>query len=272
MLRRPRKQKRWQPILYIALLAAVVAAMYFLSRLDQPVEMERGHSKGDTIDVAIEYSPLTYYTYGNDIGGFDHDLLMLFSRQQRRPVKFHPIVTLEQALAGLRDSSFDILVVQFPITAQAKREYLFTRPIYLDHQVLVQRKPAPVKSQLDLAGDTVWIVKGSPMKARIEGLCREIGDTIHIVEDPTSGAEQLLLRVAAGEIKQAVVNANVAETLADKLPKLDTSVDISLSQFQSWMLRHDEKPLADSINAWLDQAKATREYEQLKLRYDITTE
>ena len=183
-------------------------------------------------------------------------------------MKFHPIVTLSRGLEGLNDSTYDVLVAQFPTTVDGRERYLFTNPIYIDKQVLVQRAQNGIKRHFQLAGDTVWVVKGSPMKERIEGLSREIGDTIHVMTDPTYGAEQLLLRVAAGEIKYAVVNQSIARIMAEKVPGLDISIDISLSQFQAWVLRKNNQALCDSLNRWIDAAKANHDlFEQLNTRY-----
>lgn len=269
MLRERRKVIKGQTILYVALLGVTIALMVMLSRCDQPRPAAIDHpSGGDTLDVAIEYSPITYYSYDDTLGGFDYDLLRLISQHCGRPMKFHPIVTLSRGLEGLNDSTYDVLVAQFPTTVDGRERYLFTNPIYIDKQVLVQRAQNGIKRHFQLAGDTVWVVKGSPMKERIEGLSREIGDTIHVMTDPTYGAEQLLLRVAAGEIKYAVVNQSIARIMSDKVQGLDISIDISLSQFQAWVLRKNNQALCDSLNRWIDAAKANHDlFEQLNTRY-----
>ena len=269
MLRERRHAIKGQAVLYVALLALTVALMVMLSHCDQPLPLAGDQpSGGDTLDVAIEYSPITYYSYDDTLGGYDYDLLRLIGQHSGRPMKFQPIVTLSRGLEGLNDSTYDVLVAQFPTTAAGRERYLFTNPIYIDKQVLVQRASTGVKRQFQLAGDTVWVVKGSPMKERIEGLSREMGDTIHVMTDPTHGAEQLMLRVAAGEIKFAVVNQSIARVMASKVAGLDISVDISLSQFQAWVLRKDNTPLCDSLNRWIDVIKADKAlYDQLNTRY-----
>ncbi len=269
MLRERRKVIKGQTLLYVALLGVTIALMVMLSRCDQPRPAAIDHpSGGDTLDVAIEYSPITYYSYDDTLGGFDYDLLRLISQHCGRPMKFHPIVTLSRGLEGLNDSTYDVLVAQFPTTVDGRERYLFTNPVYIDKQVLVQRAQNGIKRHFQLAGDTVWVVKGSPMKERIEGLSREIGDTIHVMTDPTYGAEQLLLRVAAGEIKYAVVNQSIARIMSDKVQGLDISIDISLSQFQAWVLRKNNQALCDSLNRWIDAAKANHDlFEQLNTRY-----
>ena len=270
MMKQQLTAKRGQMILYMVLLAIVVACMVALSMCDKPVEgPDTRPSGGDTLDIAIEYSPVTYYTYNDTLGGYNYDLLRMMSRIARRPMKFHPVVTLEKALAGLNEGRYDVVVAQFPMTAGDTARYAFTDPIYIDQQVLVQRRGSgAIHSQLDLAGDTVWVVKGSPMAHRIASLSREIGDTIYVHVDELYGPEQLMMMVAGGEIRYAVVNRSIARAMASQLPNLDRSVAISLSQFQSWMVAKDRQGLCDSLNRWHNQIKLdTAAYLDLQRRY-----
>jgi membrane-bound lytic murein transglycosylase MltF len=252
------------------LLAVVVGCMVVLSLCDRPkVAGNERPSGGDTLDIAIEYSPVTYYTYGDTLGGYNYDLLRMMSQRTGRPMKFHPIVTLEKALAGLEDGRFDVVVAQFPMTAGDTARFAFTEPIYIDQQVLVQRRGShAIHSQLDLAGDTVWVVKGSPMVQRIASLSREIGDTIYVHVDELYGPEQLMMMVSAGEIRYAVVNRSIARAMATNLPNLDRSVPISLSQFQSWLVAKERHTLCDTLNRWHEMVKSdTAAYLGLQRRY-----
>ncbi len=256
MLRQLHCAKRGQMILYGTLLAVVVGCMVALSMCDKPKVPEGAHSGGDTLDVAIEYSPVTYYTYADTLGGYNYDLLRLMSAKSGRPMKFHPVVTLEKALDGLDGGQYDMVVAQFPMTARDKSRFAFTDPIYVDQQVLVQRRDShAIHSQLELAGDTVWVVKGSPMIERIASLSREIGDTIYVQVEELYGPEQLLMMVAGGDIRYAVVNRTIARAMTKRLPNLDRSVAISLSQFQSWMVSKRRQGLCDSLNMWHRQLR-----------------
>ncbi len=269
-MRQLQPAKRGQMIIYLILLAVVVGCMVALSFCDKPiVDAQSSPSGGDTLDIAIEYSPVTYYTYDDTLGGYNYDLLRMISDSVGCPMKFHPVVTLEKALAGLDDGRYDIVVAQFPMTAGDTARFAFTEPIYIDQQVLVQRRGSQaIHSQLDLAGDTVWVVKGSPMIQRIANLSREIGDTIYVHVDELYGPEQLMMMVSSGEIRYAVVNRSIARAMASVLPNLDRSVAISLSQFQSWMVSKNRKSLCDSLNLWHNQVKRdTAAYLGLQRRY-----
>lgn len=267
---RQQPARRGQMLLYLALLAVVVACMVALSLCDRPATPpEEQPSGGDTLDIAIEYSPVTYYTYDDTLGGYNYDLLRMMSDSTGCPMKFHPIVTLEKALTGLEEGRYDVVVAQFPMTAGDTSRFSFTHPIYLDQQVLVQRRGKhAVHSQLDLAGDTVWVVKGSPMMQRIASLSREIGDTIYTHVDELYGPEQLMMMVASGEVRYAVVNRSIARAMIPHLPNLDCSIAISLSQFQSWMVAKGRQSLSDSLNLWHEQLQRdTATYRGLQRRY-----
>lgn len=270
MMRQLHPAKRGQITLYVILLAMVVGFMVALSMCDKPVvDPDDSPSGGDTLDIAIEYSPVTYYTYDDTLGGYNYDLLRIIADSVGCPMKFHPVVTLEKALAGLDDGRYDVLVAQFPMTAGDTSKFTFTEPIYIDQQVLVQRRGSQaIHSQLDLAGDTVWVVKGSPMVGRIASLSREIGDTIYVHVDELYGPEQLMMMVSSGEIRYAVVNRSIARAMATRLHNLDRSVAISLSQFQSWMVAKNRHGLCDSLNRWHEQVKLdTATYLGLQRRY-----
>ena len=269
-MRQEHSAKKGQLMLYGTLLAVVVGCMVALSLCDKPKENPLTmRSGGDTLDIAIEYSPVTYYTYDDTLGGYNYDLLRMISQRAGQPMKFHPIVTLEKALSGLEDGHYDIVVAQFPMTAGDTARFAFTDPIYIDQQVLVQRRSRhAIHSQLDLAGDTVWVVKGSPMVQRIASLSREIGDTIYVHVEELYGPEQLIMMVSAGEIRYAVVNRSIARAMAANLPNLDRSVPISLSQFQSWLVSKERQTLCDSLNRWHEMVKTdTAAYLALQRRY-----
>ena len=269
MLQRRQLPKKGNLAILITLLVATVIAMVMLGRCGS--SSRGGTSGGDTLDVAIEFTPMNYYSYDDTLGGFTYDLLRHLAAQHGRPMKFHPITTLEVGLEGLETGTYDIVVAQFPVTGENKQRYAFTSALYLDNQVLLQRRAqdgtVAVNTQLDLAHDTVTIVKGSPMKERLAGLSREIGDTIYVAEDPDYGPEQLMMMVAAGEVKLAVINEHTARSLAPNYPQVDISTRVSFSQFQALTLRHDEQALADTLSSWIDEAKATSFYHTLTSRY-----
>lgn len=258
----------------ILLLAATLILMFMLKNCSNKnySKEEQKPSGGDTIDVAIEYSPLSLYTYNDTLGGFNYDVLRMIAQKKNVLFKYHPIVTLTKTLDGLKNGNYDIVVADLPKTTEYKDSFLYTDPIYLDKQVLVQLKDSitgksKINSPLDLAQDTVWVVAGASFATRISNLADEIGDTIYTIEEPLYASEQLFLMVAIGEIRYAVVNEMVAKTLAKEYPQIDISTNVSFTQFQPWVLNSNNQKLCDSLNVWLNSMKDSKEYRALQKRY-----
>lgn len=262
--------KKGSIALYLALLLIAIIAMIVLRNFDKIVSTPDKPQR-DSMVVAIEYSPLSLYTYSDTLGGFSYDLLRMVAQKAGINLKYQPMVTLTSSLNKLKSGEYRMVCAEFPVIKENKDDYLFTTPIYVDRQVLVQRiqpdSTIAVKSLLDLAHDTVWVVDGSSIASRLLNLSHEIGDTIYINADKEYGTEQLFLRVATGEIKQAVMNEQVAKKMATLYPNVDISTSISFTQFQSWILQREDSTFCDSINSWLEAVKLTPEYKSLYDRY-----
>lgn len=252
--------------LYIILLIVAVGAMVGIRHCRQSsAEVAVGV---DSMAVAIQYSPMSFFMDGDTLGGFDYTLLKLM----KLPVKIYPITEPRQGLVGLEEGRYDMVIADLPQSAADSGKYLFTEPAYLDRQVLVQMvdsvgaKPE-ITSVLELDGDTVYVSKDSPMAERLRHIAREIGGEIHIEEIPIT-SEKLLLSQAIGEISgPVVVNQQIAKEMSADYPKMDYSLSISFSQFQPWVIRSGDEELLKKVNHLLDSVKSTPAYRQLSDRY-----
>lgn len=262
---------------YIALLAGVLMLMFMLKQCSSS-RTDRGNAgafaSGDTLNVAIDYSPMSMYMNGDTIGGFNYDMLRELAAINNLKLKFHPVNSLERAMELLDSGYCNLIVADLPITTDYDERYLFIEPTFLDRSVLVQRRDTTgekmLKSVLDLAGKRVRVVAGAPVVNRINNLGREIGDTIYIDMDSTYSAEQLAMLVAAGEVDYAVVNEGVARKVAAKISEIDVTTNISFSQFQSWITNKSNIELKDSIDSMIIRYKNTQAYEELLKRYHVS--
>ena len=156
---------------------------------------------------------------------------------------------------------------------EVKEHYLFTDPIILNRQVLVQRTAEanqgikPIRNQLHLGKKELYLPKNSPALLRIRNLEHEIGDTIYIHEDELYSDEQLIILVAKGDIDYAVCNQQNAEQLLSQYPEIDIQTDISFTQLESWVMRNDSPILRDSLNHWLERLKANGTYKKIYNQY-----
>lgn len=199
----------------------------------------------DTIRVAMQYAPGTFFMQGDTLCGSDYEALVALGI----PYKLYPITSADEGLKGLREGRYDVVAAELPQTDDPAfaDEFAFTEPIYIDRQVLVQRGDT-VTSLLELDGRTVYVSRNSPMVSRIGNIERETGLDIRLVELPLS-SEQILTLMATGcdSICYAVTNSTMAREMQRLHPSLDCSVDISLSQFQPWVTRRGDTALRDKL-------------------------
>lgn len=253
------KPRRKALAFYLVLLAGAVAAMIAVRqcsapRLEQRVDTPAG---GDTLNVAIEVSPICVTFSGDSLSGPYYDMICRAADKMGRPLKFHPFTRLSDALEWLRQGRCRLVVADIPITADLRRQYRFIESADVDRLVLLQRADSAgnltVYTQTDLAGHTVWVPKGSPAMMRLHNLAREIGDTIIVREDPDYGAEQLAMLVHLGELEGGltVMSSEQAKASRKRYPELDVSVEISLNQYRGWAMMPRDSLLLDSITAAL---------------------
>lgn len=267
------KAKAIAPVVVAFIIVALAAVGFWRKNniADSSVAIEYAKPGGDTLTVAIEMSPLSYFLANDTAEGFDYEVLKDIARIHRKPVKFIPFANLDKAFAGLYDNKYDVLVAAVPATSNIKKYFEVTTPVYLDRRVLVQLRDSagnvPVSSQEQLMGDSVWIAKGSPAIIRLRNMAKELGDSIYIRTIPDKSPEHLAIMTALGQIPRAVVSESVAKRIATDYPGLDYSTPISFNQFQCWAVAPDNPELVDSLNSWLQSFTATQQFADIKNKY-----
>lgn len=259
---------------YIVLLLIVIATMFFLWQSlsgklfvrDYPEIKEEG-----VLRIVTEYNQSGYYISGDTIEGFQYELSQAISDISGLEVQISLETRLAESFRLLSEGEYDIIALNIPVTSDKRNDFLFSDPIVLNKQVLVQRSGndsvQPIRKQLDLANKVLYVPEGSPAIIRIQNLQDEIGDSIYIVEDKTYSEEQLIIMVVKGEIDYAVCDQQMAETYKKIYPEIDIDTDISFTQLQSWVVRKDAPILLDSLNSWIDQIKKSGVFDNIYKRY-----
>ena len=265
-------------IIYAILLAVALATMGLLWKFNTapkeiPVRDYPQIKQEGILRIITEYDNIGYYVSGDTIEGFQYELSKAIASLSGLEVETHLDMSLTNSFKELNENKCDVIARNIPITSEMKEEYLFTDPIILNKQVLVQRTEEanngikPIRNQLDLAGKTLYIPQDSPSKLRLKNLEHEIGDTLYIREDPLYSAEQLIIMVAKGDIDYAVCDKRIAEASRGQLPEIDIDTDISFTQLQSWAVRKSSPELLDSLNSWFGQIRENGMYDRIYERY-----
>ena len=275
MERRPKLRITRYLLLVIAVLAVIFSFRY-CGKPEKPAGHPRDYAaiaKEGVLRVATEYNSIGFFVDGDTISGFHYDLIQAFARDKGLKAEITPLMSFHERLKGLSEGRYDVIAYGILATSELKDSLLLTSPIFLNKQVLVQRKEREendslyIRSQLDLAHRTLHVVKGSPSILRIRNLGNEIGDTIYIKEIEKYGSEQLIALVAHGDIDYAVCDESIARTAADSLPQIDINTAISFTQFYSWGVSKQSPVLLDSLNTWLDKFQQGEEYQKIYQKY-----
>lgn len=263
--------------LYIALLFLALLGMcmlLFSQRNSSPKHRDYQQIREEGIlRMITEYNQTGYYISGDTIEGFQYELAQAISQLTGLEVEIHLEMDLFKSFEALSGHDCDIVARNIPVTTELKDMYLFTDPVSLNRQVLVQRAAEsnsgrpPIRNQLELAGKTLHISNNSTAILRLKNLQQEIGDTVYIVEDPLYSSEQLIAMVAHGDIDYAVCDQQIALQAQKQMPGIDMQTDISFTQLQSWAVRKGSPLLRDSLNSWLRQIKENGLYDKIHTRY-----
>ena len=269
--------KKWKKLLwiYLILLAMVVVTMFSLwESSHQPIVRDYPViEKEGVLRVTTEYSPTSYYIDGDSILGLQYELCQAIAKVSGLEVQLNLEMSLTKSFQDLESGEIDVIARNIPITTENKELYLFTDPIWLNKQVLVQRTEKanggikPIHNQLMLGQKTLYLPKGSPALLRIHNLEEEIGDTIYTHEDELYSDEQLIIMVAKGDIDFAVCDQQSAKKMKERFPQIDISTDISFTQLQSWAIRKESPILLDSLNLWLRKAKESDNFKKIFQHY-----
>lgn len=266
-------KKIFKYIIYLIIVSVAVILIFsrkhykesFSARNYQEI-MESGVLKAVT-----EYNAVSFYVDKDTIKGFDYELLNAFAEAKGLKADITPEMSFKKRVEGISSGEYDIMAIATATTTELKDSIMFTVPITIGKQILIQRKDTTenyyIRRQLDLAEKTIYTIKDSPAVMRIRNLMNEIADTIYIKEISEYGTEQLMAMVSDGDIDYAVCEENTAYNYLPNFDNLDISTEVSFNQFYSWGLNRNSTELLDSINSWLETYKKSKEYKALYRRY-----
>ncbi len=233
------------------------------------------------LKVMITYSSTSYFLYRGQPMGFEYELLQRLAADLNLKLELVLIQNTDSIIPELNMGKADLIAHGLTVTADRRKFVDFTNYLYLTSQVLVQKKPDNwqtgsamelqkymLHDAIDLIGETISVRKNTSYYKRLRNLSREFGDTIYL--DTITGklsTEEIIKKVADGEIKYTVADKNIAQVNAAYYPDLDVQVPVSLSQRIAWAVRKNSPELLQKINQWIDKEKKEDDYYVIYNRY-----
>lgn len=254
-------------------------------RLENPHKKDKTYthmaeirSRG-SLSVVTEYNSISYFIYRGQPMGFQFELLQHLANHLELELEVSVNNDLNQNFRDLSRGEVDLIALALTVTGERKDLFSFTEPFMETCQVLVQRKPANWRrmhrsqvedsllvSQLELAGKTIFVQQGSVYESRLRSLSDEIGGGIEVMAVPME-SEQLVQRVATGEIDYVVCDENVGKVNANYFPRLDVSLKVSFPQHIAWAVHEGSDSLRAEVNEWIREFRSSVSYAVLYGKY-----
>lgn len=265
------------PVLILTSCTGNKSSLEEISKVE--IDLDSIRSRGRLIAVT-DFNSTNYFVYRGEPMGFHFELLKSFAEYLDVDLEILTENDLAESFRLLNSGVADILASGLTVNAERKEMVLFSDPLYTTRQVLIQRKPRNwrsftadeidrmlIRSQLDLAGKTIYVQSGSAHANRLRSLAAEIGDSITVIEVPYD-PEILIQNVARGEIDYTVSDENVAMVNLGYFPDIDINTPVSFGQNIAWALRKEHsQELLYHLNQWLVSFRDTRDYALLYAKY-----
>ena len=236
--------------------------------------------KSGKVRVVTNYNSTNYFVYKGQPMGYQFELLQEFANFLGIKLEVTVSNDLNANFTALRTGNLDIIASSLAVTRETEELVAFTEPHSYSRQVLVQQAFDPtqkneenkvyntvIRNQLDLAGKSIFVQKGSAFVQRLRNLADEIGDSINIVEIPDYEVEQLIDLVAEGEIPLTVCDENLARVNLNFYPNIDIETAISFPQKQAWAVNKHASELLNAVNNWMIGFKKTARYQRIYQKY-----
>jgi membrane-bound lytic murein transglycosylase F len=240
--------------------------------------LEKIRERG-ALRVVTEFNSISYFIYRGQPMGFQYEMLQELANYLDLALEVSVSNDLERNFIDLQEGITDMIAMNLTVTSERKSKVSFTAPLLQTRQVLVQRLPIQwekmnkeqlesslIRNQLDLAGKVVFVQAGSVYETRLRSLSNEIGGGIEIREVNIE-SEQLVQRVALGELDYTVCDENVGLVNATYFPQLDVSTAISFPQHVAWAVHQRSDSLRMVINQWITAYQKTRDFAILYDKY-----
>ncbi len=234
-----------------------------LSRLEKII-------KRDTLIAITDYNSTSYFIYRGTPMGYQYERAKELADHLGVELKVITENNIDSAFTMLNQGKGDLIAMDLTISFSRRKRVDFVDPHYQTRQMLVQRKPNGwrnmrtydeveehmIRSPIQLIGKTVHVQKNSVYVSRLKNLMEEMGDSIHIVKIKQD-TEELIERVANGEIKYTVADEHVAKVNQRYYPDIDTRTALSFPQNVAWAVKPENDTLKKTINNWQKSFKGS---------------
>ncbi len=262
--------RRLLPFTLFLLLLAACIGNRSRTAPDERTEYDLPHMKDSGELVALTlYSSTSYFLYKGEPMGFQYELCEQFARSLGLKLRIKTANSPAELVRRLLRKEGDLIAYNLAITNEWKDSVLYCGEEMITHQVIVQRKgEKALKDVTELIGKEIYVKPGKHLD-RLVNLDKELGGgiLIHEVAEDSVTTEDLITKVAQGEIDYTLCDNDIAKLNRTYYPNLNIGLQASFVQRSSWAVRKDEPLLAKAANEWYKANAKSQAYQASAKRY-----
>jgi membrane-bound lytic murein transglycosylase F len=210
---------------------------------------------GGILRMVTTYNSSSYFIHKGGHAGFEYELMARFAREQRMNLEVVVPDADENLVNILNSGRGDVLATGAPCTGDITEYVVETHPYNFVRKVLVlpadDLRPDDPSS---LNGLRIHLPLHSPDRALLQDLKQRFNLRFFLVTaGPMVAADELIARVARGEIPATVADENLAMAALSYLPSARIGPTLSEPLPLTWQVRQNSPELLAALNAYLNQ-------------------
>jgi membrane-bound lytic murein transglycosylase F len=245
------------------MVAAILLCALLGTCATPPSALERILSTGE-LRVVTRNTPAAFYYGADEPRGIEYELARGYAAKLGVGLR---IYIDDQVFPDLVDGKAEIGAASLTI-ADARHDSVAFGPAYQEIQpLIVYRGGTPRPRKLaDLRNGRLEVVAQSSHAALLEQLRAE-EPLLTWVEQSQRSSDELIRRVAAGEIDYTVADSHLYELLRHLYPDLRVAFPLGPTDHIAWALPKGAEDLRESIAAYFAEIEATGELQHILDRY-----
>ena len=245
------------------MLAAIVLGVLLSTCATPPSVLERIRLTGE-LKVVTRNTPAAFYYGADEPRGIEYELARGYAEKLGVGLR---IYIDDRVFPDLVSGKAQIGAASLTI-ANARRDSVAFGPGYQDIEpLIVYRRGTPRPRKLaDLVNGRLEVVASSSHAALLAKLRAE-EPLLTWIEQTQRSSEELIRRVADGDVDYTVADSHVFELLRHFYPDLRVAFALGPTDQIAWVLPKGDEELRESVAAYFAEIEATGELQRILYRY-----
>jgi membrane-bound lytic murein transglycosylase F len=234
---------------------------------ETPSLLDQVRERG-VLRVVTRFSPVTYYQGANGPAGAEYEMARGLARDLGVRLEIYATESFSDVLPQVIDGHADIAAAALSITEERRSRVQFSSPYKSTAEHVIYKVGTPRPRQLgDIVGGALEVLADSSHAESLEKLRHQNPD-LTWTENAESEVEDLLYRVANGELTYTVADTLEFNVSRNYHPDIRIGMDLDTSHQMAWALRKTaDRSLVDATNAYLAKIKDNGTLARLDERY-----